>query len=257
MRRAFTWKLVLILLAWSGVCLCRSAAEEQTHISVPAGSLMSVDTLNGLTMESSVRFLGREIEWNGTVWGLDGWWWSVGLGYSPAPFLRLGALAGAATADVDLREGDYSREGDYGLLWGLNSSVALLEYVLEESPVFGHLKAIRFLADLEYLHAEPGVDGDDITVEEIVFAPHVVYAVNLRGAERWHPYEPLGVAVRGGIVWSSVNADIDDHSFDEANSFGLLLGADMQFNERIALRLTSRIFSEDDYTLSSSLGYYF
>lgn len=226
-------------------------AGERTHISVPAGSLVSVDSLSGLTLETSVRRLSRVIEWGDTARDLDGWCWTVGLGYSPWPFLRFGAFAGTAAAEVD------EREGSYGFLWGVHSSIAMLEYVLDESPVFGRVKAIRFMTDLEYRRARPDIDRDDILIEETTIAPHVVYALNLRGPRRWHPYTLLGVAVRGGVVFSVVDAEIDDQSFEESNRMGLLLGVDMQFNDEVALRLTSHLYSEDDLTIGASVGYYF
>lgn len=237
--------LVAIILADA------SMAAERSQISVPAESIVTVDSLSGVSVESSVRTLSRQIEWGGTVLDLDGLYWTAGVAWSPLPYILLGGFAGGATADME------SREGDYGLIWGVESSIAVLEYVLAESPVFGRTKAVRFMADIEFLRAEPDLDGNDITIEEVTLAPHVVYAVNLRGAKRWHPHGLLGVAIRGGVVVSSMAADIDGHSFEETNSFGLLFGADMQFNNEIRLRLTSHLFGEDDMMIAAGLGYHF
>lgn len=228
-----------------------AAAAPRTEISVPVDSLVRVDDLTGITIEGAVRSLGRDVEWKDSAFELDGWYGFAGVAFSPVDMLRLGAFAGAATLDMG------SRDGDYGLLWGLNASLNLVDFVLDESPVFGKKKWIRLMADMEYLRAEPSMDGVDVSLDEFTVAPHVTYAVNFQGADRWHPVTLLGAAIRGGMVFSKIDAEIAEQTYEEVNDFGVMMGVDLQFNEEIGLKLTSYLFADDDMSIDVRFGYYF
>jgi len=183
---------------------------------------------------------------------IEGWFLSTGLGFSPLPFVRIGGLAGVAAVRTALND-----ENSYGFLWGVNSSVDLLGFVLDESPVYGEMEAFHIITEFEYIRAEAEMVTETSTLEEFTIAPQLVYTRNLRGARRWDPYGLLGVTLRVGGVLLSSESNSDAYPLELNNEIGLLLGTDMQFDGEAVLHMTVHVFEEDNMTIYASLGYYF
>ena len=88
-------------------------------------------------------------------------------------------------------------------------------------------------------------------------SPYVNYVHNLQGPDRWSPYQPKAVALRTGLLFSTIDGDVAGQGIKENRDFGLLVGTDFQFDSGWVFNITGYAFSADELCVEAGLGYHF
>lgn len=172
-------------------------------------------------------------------------------GYTPTDWLQVRGAVGEVDPDFA------GLDGEYGLTWMAGVRAGLLDFVLDESPVVGRKQIARLQAELLYRRSSSHVDSDELVCQEFIVSPYVVYEVQSRAATDWHPYRPQGAAIRVGLLYSSLKADLEGTDYEENRNFGFVLGANIQLGSDVVVDGSVYAMESQDRSFELGLGYNF
>ncbi|MBN1673031.1 MAG: hypothetical protein JXR37_18440 [Kiritimatiellae bacterium] len=224
---------------------------QSSLISAPARSAVETGRAAGWTFEARFQSDSRELKAGNTVVDLGMARLVARAGVDILPYLQLAVDAGWNRAELD------GEEGEGGLLLGAGLRMNVYEYVIEASPVLGRKQTIKLGAAATYARGESNFGATDFDWAAVTVAPWIAYTRNVEGPDNWRPYAPSGVAVYGGLVWASIDADYGDVGLDENRNFALLLGGDMRMYSDVSFNLEVQFFTEGDVSSSVAIGYHF
>jgi hypothetical protein len=174
------------------------------------------------------------------------------VGYKVLPFLQVYVDGGWSQAQLDEDTGSGSAS------FGAGASASLAEYVIKSSPVLGKKETFAILLSGHVSQSESSLAHDgDLKWREYQLVPAVRYLVNLEGPENWHGYQPTGVALKTGVIFTTLDGDIGGDNLDGKRDAGFYLGVDMRMAEGWVLALDTALYGANDRTLRAGAGFYF
>lgn len=242
---SFSFFALLTALATAAV------AEPLPPLTVPSGTVLTLERPQGMSVGIVWIQQARELRSRGAALDLEAWHALAEVGVQPLPWLMIAAGVGATEATID---GD---DGEAGLDWRIRAEASLAEYVIARSPVLGRKQFVRFGVRSAFQGSESNTPEYDMDWRELTFEPTVSYVANLRGPDRWHPYDPTGVSIRSSLLFSRIEGSRDGRSVRENQDFGFSVGASMQFVGGVTASLDVQSFQEGSYTVAAGLAYAF
>ncbi len=233
----------------SGAFFC--AARGGDINSAPDSFLTSRgDT--GWSVGISTGFDKREILVGGELDSLDANHFVAQLDYAVLPFAALVFQGGYSRAD-GLLDGD----GERGVEWGVGVDFNVLEYVFDDSPVFGDLSRIGFQVKARFRSMQSNFEDSDFDWTETSIVPLVYYAVSYDRQIELHKYNPDRAAIKGGLVFNSIDGELGDSDLEENRDFGMMLGMDLMFAENWLTTVEGAFFENDDREVTIAMLYRF
>jgi len=227
---------------------------EQSHITTPDQSVLETVQAEGLSFGVYLQSDNREIQIQGADRLLEGEHVMARLGYKVLPFLNTYLDAGWFQAQLG------EDKGSGGSSMAIGFSASLAEYVIDESPILGRKQTFAFLVSAKAEQSKSSLrDGGDLTWREYRIIPAVRYLKNMDDSGNWRPYQPTGVAMQGGVIFSRQDGDLDGGSIESKRNAGLgfFLGLDMRMAQGWIMTIDGFFYSANDRTLCAGTCFYF
>ena len=248
-RNALQGTIFFTLIAFCLVALPCASAEMRA----PQDALIRLNTPPGWSVGVRYQVDRRAFVSEGTPLDFDFTHAVAQMGYSALPYLHCQVEAGSSKAE--LVEG--GEEGERGFEWSARATINLLEHVIEDSPVVGKKQVASFAVEGRITSSESNFGDSDFSWYELAVTPTISYVINRLGDPIWHPYEPTGLAVRGGLTFASVDGDYGAADIEADRDFGVLIGTDIRSNSGWLFSLEGTFYGSNDHTFGLGLGYYF
>jgi hypothetical protein len=242
-------RLILALLCATLPGLVRA---EPLHITAPDEAALT--TIQGSDWNFGVYFQSdnREIRFQDADVLMEGQHAMARVGYKVLPFLQIYVDGGWYQGQLD------EERGSGGSTLAAGASASLAEYVIKASPVLGRQQTFTLLVSGDMSQSQSSVsDRGDLTWHEYRLMPTVRYLRNLEGPDNWHPYQPTGVALQGGPVFTRLDGDVNGESLEGKQDIGFFLGLDMRMGGGWNLNFNSAWYGANDRTLRLGAGFYF
>ena len=206
-------------------------------------------------------------------------WGEMGVGQADRRGRMTDPISGDATGDQRLEE---DGNGSAGLVWAVGGGLAVFEYVLRTSPMFGHqeslaldlmasyrvsesdlppLRVLRFDAAAEDFVPDPAVEraADDATLrwKDTRVAALFAYRLDRQADVSWRGYEPTGYALWGGPVYARTTGSYARRSLREAHDFGAWFGFDVRFPSGWLGQVGLQWMNDNDREIALSVLRYF
>jgi hypothetical protein len=214
----------------------------------PSRSLLEVVKPGHWTVGAEFTFQQRELKHERTVLDMDAWHLMGLAAWEPFRWVSLEAAAGGCAANFE------NHDGEIGLNWQVRGRLNGPEYVIAKSPVFGKKQSVR-LSGLASYEAAQSNGREDFAWDEFRASPYATYAVDLRGPGNWHPYDPLAVSARAGLVYSEVHADWGATEARENHNFGLSGGVALQLAGGFVVDVGLLMLQKDKLSISLGITY--
>jgi len=217
-----------VLMKFVRTCMCifvlatcaKRDALAQGKLRVPSEPLIRLSKPTGWTAGIRGQQESRKFRTGGELLETDISRVVGRLGYSFSPsvqgILELGWL----------RAEQKHQKGEGGLDIGLGLNTYLLEYVINESPVVGKKQMVGVEIELLLTHAGSNFAEQEFDWTEFTASPCITYAANRKGDLLFHPYQPIGIGARAGLVYAAVDGDYGSNSARENRDFGFVVGCD-------------------------------
>jgi hypothetical protein len=238
------------------VCAALSGLSwaEPAHITTPDQSALETVQAEGWSFGVYLQSDKRGMQIQETDSLLEGEHVMARLGYKILPFLNAYLDAGWFQAQL----GEDKGSGGASMAVGVSASLA--EYVIDDSPVLGRKQTFAFLVSAQAEQSRSSLrDSGDLTWREYQIIPSVRYLKNMDDSGNWRPYQPTGVAMQGGIIFSRQDGDLDGGSIESKRNagLGLFLGLDMRMAQGWIMTINGFFYSANDHTLSAGTCFYF
>ena len=258
-------------------------------------ALIELDRAPGWNLGAQLRAGRRRLEVEEDRLALDIRQFTVRIGVRPLPILHTWGELGAGQAERRGRdlgpvengghgEWRYAEDdkGSAGLVWGVGAGLAMFEYVLRSSPVFGNqeslaldvlttyrvsesdlppLRRFRFDSVAADFVSDPvaGDTGEDLTLrwKDTRLAALFTYRLNRYGEVTWRGYEPTGYAIWGGPLYTRTTGSYGNQSISETHDFGVWLGFDVRFPSNWLAQVSLQWMNDDDREVLLSVNRYF
>lgn len=245
-------KLLQFVLLITLLVLPLSASGGQGDVGLATTPLVSVTQADGWYVGTRFQIDGREFEVGSEVVELDVNHIVAQLGYRIVPSMM--AIVEAGSCKTELPD---DVDGENGIELAGALSVNVLEHALVSSPVVGKKHVTGLLVDVEYRYCESNLDDRDMNWRSLVAMPSVYYLVNRRGDAVWEPFEPNGIALRGGLVFQNIEGDYGTEDLAENRDFGFMIATDIYSESGWVTQIMGRFFGSNDHTLGVTVGYNF
>jgi hypothetical protein len=219
-----------------------SPADKPLFSAVPNGSI---------TTAFMFDFGSRVLEDDGVGYEFDSMRITGRLGYSPASWVNLYVSAGYTRAEYELTEGQGGLTADAGIL--LN----LFEFPIENVGMISTRQSIGITVDTTFTYSESNFSEADFNWTEISVIPTIQYRVDRSGRPTARAYDAQAAALRGGLIFDSIDADFGDRSLCENRNFGFLLAGDVMLSNLWVGTLSMNYYDNDDRTVRILFGRYF
>lgn len=233
------------------VVLAAPRSFAQGRISSADTAALTIGSPHGWTVGVRGQLGRRKFETADEIIPLDLSHYVARIGFNVLPFATLMAEAGVSRADWD------KLEGERGFEWAALAEVNVLEHIIRESPVVGKKESVGLATRVIYRHSESNFENADLDWSDTKVQPYIYYAVNRRGEPIWHPYEPDGARVLGGLAFSRIEGDFGDEALKEERNFGLLAGAELRSAKGWTMQIDVVLYGSSDNEVSLGAAYHF
>ncbi len=219
-------------------------AAPDSFLNISGGSEWSVGIRAG--------FDEREALVDGSLDTLEANHFVAEFNYAVLPFAAVILQGGYSRAD-----GLFDGDGERGVEWGLGADINVFEYVLDYSPVFGDVSRIGFQVKGMFRKMESNFEDSDFEWTETSVVPLMYYAMNYESRVELHQYNPDGAAIKGGLVFNSIDGELGDSDVEENRDFGMMLGIDLRCAGNWVATLEGAFFGNDDREVNIGMIYRF
>jgi len=165
-------------------------------------------------------------------------------------FLTLQVEAGWVSADAGMVEG----EG--GFEWGVGATVALWEYVIEETSAIPRRQTLRIETDVIHRARQSTLD-EAFEWTQFTVSPVVRYTHERRAEVSWNHRMPSGVSAYAGFQHADWDITYGTREGEGNRDFAVRLGADLRIASGWVTRLDAILYNGSDRRFTIGMGYYF
>ncbi len=233
------------------VSVAAAAAQPEGKLTNPDTPLITLDRPDGWTVGARAQVDRRLFDTDAGALDTDIVHAVGRVGVSILPFLSVGVELGSADAKLP------GVDGSGGLEWAVTADANVLEHVIRHSPVNGFKESLRIDVAASYMRAESDFRDGNLDWSEFTAVPMLTYVLLRRPETLWYRYEPTGMAVHGGLAFSSVDGDFGTQSFHEQQSLGWMVGLDLLLDSGWVVSTGANVYGSSDREVSFGLAYNF
>jgi hypothetical protein len=232
--------------------LCGSGGGTFAGQMRPAsGALISSASARTLSTALTVDADTREFTISEAVTRVDAVCVMGRVGTQVAPWLHIEAGLGWTQAEVDYHQGAGA------LAWLVGARLAVLEQIVESSPVAGTLQSWGLALETEYKSSESSIGLTELEWYEVTVAPLLHYTVNRGHAgEAGALYVPR-TALTLGVLFSHIDGDRNGTPLHNNRDFAYVAGGEAMLQHDWVGSLRVVVFGGHDRTLRFAFGRYF
>lgn len=240
------FRLIVALLTGCGLSAAADPAGSLPHD--PQTALFELRDAGTWSAGFGFDLASRELSAGGASDNLDTRRLRVFVTHAPWSWLTLSAGLGAAEAKF------IGPRGEYGLDWSVGARLGLVEQVLQDSPVRGRTRLLRFDLGTDFRRGQSDHSSADLSWTEWRLLPQVTYLESLTRHMGYRLLHADVVMLHAGLVFSRLDARYQGVTWRESRDFGLRLGGGIQLLDGVTLFADTVWYRTSENVISAGMS---